>query len=327
MTLKVAICGAGFLGSNIAKTILSSTSAHSQCRVQLSNRNPERVHESVSTGLIPDQAKRLDPPRPVDVTRPETIRSAFSDANVIVSLVGVMHGTVEDFERIQWKGAENVAKFAQSTGAKLIHISAIGADSKSAIPYARTKALGEDAVLAACPTATIIRPSILFGPGDGFFGRFAQLSKVLPFMPVFGGGQSLFQPVYVGDIAAAVEVIARDNEDIRTLVDGKIIEAGGPDVLTYRQIIELVLRYTHRWRPIISVPYAVGTVQGFVLENLPINLFTLTRAQVEQLKDDNIVKNATPSAQYYPFKELLEKFASSRLTSVHEILPQYLPAL
>lgn len=114
--------------------------------------------------------QRLLPSVPVDVTKPTTLSSAFESASLVVSLVGLLQGSPADFERIQWRGAENVAKAAQAVGAKLVHISAIGADPTSHIPYARTKGLGENAVFEACPTATVIRPSIIFGPGDGFFG-------------------------------------------------------------------------------------------------------------------------------------------------------------
>lgn len=141
-----------------------------------------------------------------------------------------------------------MAHAAKNAGAKLIHFSAIGADVASSIPYARTKALAEKSVFEICPDATIIRPSLVFGPGDGFFNvreiplkflqqltwplitqRFSQLSRYLPFLPVFGGGKARFQPVFSGDIARAVEIISREDKVIRKKVAGKIIEAGGPD--------------------------------------------------------------------------------------------------
>jgi NADH dehydrogenase len=115
------------------------------------------------------QASNLLPPVVVDITREDTLSVTFENASVVVSLVGIMHGTLSDFDRIQHKGAENVARAARKSGAKLIHISAIGADKNSTIPYVKTKGLGEEAVLRAYPEATIIRPSLVFGPGDGFF--------------------------------------------------------------------------------------------------------------------------------------------------------------
>lgn len=239
-----------YLGSHIARAICSAKPLAGKARVvQLSARHPDRVYKTLSQTLSQDQKTRLVQPVPVDITKPETLAPAFRDASVVVSLVGILHGTPEAFERIQWRGAQNVARAAHNAGAKLVHISAIGANPESELAYERTKGLGEQAVLEACPNATVIRPSIVFGPEDDFFNvsaflltltswsmprltnmqRFARLSKFLPFMPVFGGGNSLFQPVYVGDVSEAVEIISRDDKDIRQLVNGKIIEAGGPD--------------------------------------------------------------------------------------------------
>ncbi|TFK56678.1 NAD(P)-binding protein [Heliocybe sulcata] len=321
MGSKVVICGAGFLGSNIAKALTIGTSGSNIFhRVQLSSRSPQRTYDELRPLLNPEQ---LLPPVAADVTKPDSLKNAFKDADLVVSLVGVMNGSVEDFNRIQWKGAENVAKAAKDAGARLVHFSAIGADPHSSIPYARTKALGEAAVLDVYPQATIIRPSLVFGPGDGFFLRFGKLSQVLPFLPVFGGGTSRFQPVFVGDIARAVEIIARDDEQVRNAVQGKVLEAGGPEVFTYRQLMDIVLQYTERERPVLSLPFALGATQGFVMEQLPVNLFTVTRAQVEQLKSDNIV-NPSPPANHASFKDLVERNSESPLKSVHEILPTYL---
>ena len=169
-------------GSNIAKTILNSSSTTGVTRcVQVSSRKPETIHRTLQATLKPGSEDRLLPPVAADVTKPNTLLPAFKDATAVVSLVGLLHGSPADFDRIQWHGAENVAKAAQAVGAKLIHISAIGADPTSQIPYARTKALGEKAVFEACPSATVIRPSIIFGPGDGFFGVGLARSS-LPFL-------------------------------------------------------------------------------------------------------------------------------------------------
>ncbi|GJE85846.1 complex I NDUFA9 subunit family protein [Phanerochaete sordida] len=319
---KVVICGAGFLGSAVARAVLSAS--RTPRRVLLVSRNnTAKAHAEIAKSLPKDQQQRLEPPMDADITKPETLVPAMEGADVVVSLVGLMNGTVEDFERIQWRGAENVAKAAEKVHAKVIHVSAIGANCNSPVPYARTKALGEDAVLDACPSATIIRPSILFGKGDGFFARFAQLAKVLPFMPCFGGGTSKFQPVFVDDLARAIEILSRKEIETSEACDGKTIEAGGPEVFTYREIMELVLKYTNKRRPIVSVPYAVGTLQGLVLEQLPPNLFTITRAQVQQLKEDNVVNPAT-FQDACSFKDILAN-NGRKLTSVHEILPTYLP--
>ncbi|KAI0347743.1 NAD(P)-binding protein [Trametopsis cervina] len=329
MSRKIVVCGAGFLGQTIARKMLASTSKP-LWRVQLVSRDPHKLHQAIASSVDTDIRRRLEPPRSVDITEPGALHMAFDDADVVVSAVGILTGTPTDFERVQWKGAKNVAQAAQAAGAKLIHISAIGADINSAIPYARTKALGENAVFDVCPDATIIRPSIMFGPGDGFFGivsqRFAVLSKFLPFMPVFGGGHTRFQPVYVEDVARLVETIAHHEPTVANHVDGKIIEAGGPDVLTYREIMELVLKHTGRYRPIVSVPFAIGYLQAMLLERLPPSVLTLTRNQVEQLKSDNVV-NGSPPETHCDFGHMIEEHSGAQLTSVHEILPKYLPQI
>jgi len=318
VTQKIVVCGAGFLGSNIAREIAVSSLGREKRRIQLSSRHPEVIDMSLRN-TIPGE--KLLPPCPLDITEPASLAPAFKDANVIVSLVGVMHGSPKAFEDIQWRGAENVATAAKDVGAKLIHISAIGADVNSNIPYARTKGLAEKSVLQICPDATILRPSIVFGPQDDFFNRFSKLSKFLPFLPVFGGGTSRVQPVYVGDLARVVEVLSRNEPDVDRLAAGKYIEAGGPDVFTYREIMQIVLRYNHRRRAIISLPFQVGVLQAAILEKLPVNLFTITRAQIEQLKSDNIV-NPSLSNDHISFKNLLGRYCGP-LSSVHDVLPTY----
>jgi len=229
---------------NIARQIANvSISSSAVRRVQLSSRNPFSIHEKLEKEL---QGDRLLPPVTLDITKPSTLVPAFENAGVIVSLVGLMHGTPQQFEDIQWHGAENVARAARQAGAKLVHFSAIGADPDSHVPYARTKGLAEISVLKICPDATIIKPSLVFGPEDDFFNvclcfwgglasnravrqRFARLARFLPFLPVYGGGTTLLQPVYVGDLARAVEVISRMDPSIENQISGKIIEAGGPN--------------------------------------------------------------------------------------------------
>ncbi|KAJ3782485.1 nucleoside-diphosphate-sugar epimerase [Lentinula aff. detonsa] len=330
MNSKVVICGAGFLGKHIALALTSRSSSVIH-QVQLASRNPERLYT-----LLKNTNSGILPPISIDIIDKSTLSSAFHGASLVVSLVGIMHGSPADFDQIQWKGAENVAKAARDAGARLVHVSAIGADKESPIPYNRTKALGEEAVRETFKGKTekdlvVLRPSIVFGPEDDFFNRFSKLSKFLPFLPVFGGGTSRFQPVYVGDIARAVEIIARNDPAINAMVGGKIIECGGPDVLTYKEIMQLVLKHIRRRRPIVSLPFWMGKMQGTVMEQLPVNLFTVTRSQVQQLKSDNIVNNSASEnsmdTEYFPFDALVEKYSISgakSLASVHDVLPVYL---
>ena len=156
----------GFIkpGRHICKALAESSVALN--KIQISSRNPRAVWEALQLSIPKD---RLLPPVSVDITDPSTLPSALKDANIVISLVGIMHGSPQDFERIQWKGAENVAIGARNAGAKLVHFSAIGADPSSSIPYVRTKGLAEQSVLQICPEATIVRPSLIFGPEDDFF--------------------------------------------------------------------------------------------------------------------------------------------------------------
>ncbi|KDQ20489.1 hypothetical protein BOTBODRAFT_26509 [Botryobasidium botryosum FD-172 SS1] len=312
---KVVVLGAGFIGTHVARTLAFAPST----LVQLSSRSPSTA--SLSYGTSSPDARFTAVP--ADITDPASLERAFHSAHAVISLVGIMHGSDKQFQDIQWRGAENVARAAHAAGAKLVHLSAIGAHPDSDIPYFRTKALGEQAVLGACPNATVLRPSLVFGPGDGFFARFASLSRFLPFLPVFGGGNSRFQPVFVGDLAHVIEICTRDDSAVQDVCAGKVIQCGGPDVLTYREMMSLILKHTHRTRPIISLPWAAGFAQGFIMERLPLNPLTLTRAQVKQLQMDNIVDpDLPPDAPR--FEDVLKKFAGRSLTPLDDVLPTYL---
>jgi uncharacterized protein YbjT (DUF2867 family) len=151
-------------GRHIGQAIANST--YSNCSVQISSRDPQRIHAAIKQQVLPN---RLLAPVSVDVTKPATLEAAFQDASMVVSLVGIMHGTPADFEAIQHQGAKNVAVAAKKAGAKLVHFSAIGADPTSSIPYVRTKGLAEQSVMSVDPKTTIIRPSLVFGPEDDFF--------------------------------------------------------------------------------------------------------------------------------------------------------------
>ncbi|KAF8913093.1 hypothetical protein CPB84DRAFT_1760323 [Gymnopilus junonius] len=319
---KVVICGAGFLGRHIARAIVASPQLNGKppLVVQISSRNPLRIWNALHSDS--DVSKdRLLPAVPVDITEPHTIKKAFTGASIVVSLVGIMHGSPADFERVQLRGAENIALAARDAGARLIHFSALGADPGSHIPYTRTKGLAELSVLAVQPGANIIRPSLVFGPEDDFFNRFAKLSKFLPFLPVFGGGESLFQPIYVDDIARLTTKLCE--EKVGKELGGKIIEAGGPQIYTYRDLMRLILETTGRGRPILSFPFAIGKLQGAILEKLPTNLLTVTRAQIEQLQLDNIVQSRLPK-NHVSVEEVFLAYNLPPLRTLEDILPTYL---
>ncbi|KAH6916959.1 NADH dehydrogenase [Coprinopsis sp. MPI-PUGE-AT-0042] len=314
---KVVLCGAGFLGKHIARSIATNTSIPRH--VQLSSRNPAPLLKTLSKELPPERISAV----PVDITRPATLAPAFEGAHTVVSMVGLLQGTPSQFEAIQVTGAREVALAARNAGARLIHISAIGADSASDLPYAKTKGQGEELVMDICPDATIIRPSLVFGPEDDFFNRFATLSRFLPVLPVFNGGTSKFQPVFVDDIADLVEVTTRGDHEVERRVSGAIVEAGGPEVFTFRELMHLVLEYTNRYRAIVSLPMFLGMIQATVMEKLPTNVFTITRDQIKQLQLDNIV-NPNLRENDVKFEDLLVRYLERRPTSMHKIVPTYL---
>ncbi|KAG9287003.1 hypothetical protein G9A89_022967 [Geosiphon pyriformis] len=271
----VVVGGTGFIGKYVAKAFIRDPNNS----IQLVARNP-KIDELRNLG------EQILKPIKSDITSQPNVSDACRGANIIVNLVGIMHENPPKytFDTVQHQGARHVAIAAKENNAQLVHVSAIGANSQSGIPYAKTKGLGEAAVREVCPNATILRPSLVFGPEDDFFNRFAKLARFLPFMPVFGGGTTKFQPVYVWDLASAIFKVSTDSR-----FQGKIIEIGGPIIYTYREIMQLTLDQAGMRRLILSLPWAVGLIQGFFLEKLPLNLFTITRDQVNLLRNDNIV--------------------------------------
>jgi uncharacterized protein YbjT (DUF2867 family) len=213
------------------------------------------------------------------------------DADVAINLVGILaEGGGQTFDAVQAKGAETIAKAAAAVGAHMVHVSAIGADANSPARYARAKAAGETAVLAAVPSAVIMRPSVVFGPEDQFTNRFAGLARLSPALPLIGGGLTKMQPVYVGDVATA----------IADAVDGKAkpgatYELGGPEVLTMREIMEIILEITDRRRMLLSLPFGLAKLQALFLQFAP-GALKLTPDQVELLRADNVVSDAAKTA-------------------------------
>ena len=180
------------------------------------------------------------------------------------------------------EGPQRIAAEASAAGVqRLVHLSAIGADPESRSRYGGSKGLGEQAVLAAFPRATILRPSIVFGPEDAFFNRFAELARLSPVMPVIAGDTKM-QPVYVGDVADAVMAALTEHA-----AEGKVYELGGPDVMTFRDILRLILKLTQRSRPLFEVPSALARLQASVMQYLPGK--PLTPDQLIMLEHDNVV--------------------------------------
>jgi NADH dehydrogenase len=216
------------------------------------------------------------------------VQRAVEDADLVVNLVGILaERRAGDFQRIHAEGAGRVARLAAAAGvARLVQVSAIGADPASRSKYASSKAAGEQAVRAAFPAATILRPSVVFGPEDGLFNRFATMVQRLPVMPVVAG-TTRFQPVYVGDVADAVIAGLQ-----REAAAGATYELGGPRVLSMRELLAYILAETGRRRRLMTVPMWLAKLQAAVLEHLPGKL--LTRDQLLMLQRDNVVTAGAP---------------------------------
>ena len=217
----------------------------------------------------------------------ETLLPAFLAGNdSLVNCVGILRETgAQTFELVHHTGPARLARFAREAGVdRFVHISAIGADSRSTSAYARTKAAGEQAVRDAFPTVTILRPSVVFGSEDQFFNRFATMAMFSPVLPLIGGGETRFQPVYVGDVADAVVTCLED-----PATAGRTYELGGPKIYTFREVLELVLSEIRRRRRFVDLPFGLAALQARLMSILPSP--PLTPDQVELLKSDNIVSS------------------------------------
>ena len=213
-----------------------------------------------------------------------SVEAAVRGADIVINLVGILYERGRQrFDTVQAFGAEQVALAAANHGARMIQVSAIGADANSPSDYARAKAEGEKAVLAAKPDAVVFRPSIMFGPEDEFFNKFAAMARMLPALPLIGGGETKFQPVFVGDVAEAIAARGRR----RRAKAGATYELGGPEVRTFKELMEYVLAVTGRRRLLIPLPFPLAKLQATFLQYLPKPL--LTPDQVELLKADNVV--------------------------------------
>jgi NADH dehydrogenase len=280
-TLVTVFGGSGFLGRNVVRALCKR-----DYRVRVAVRRPELAGHLQPLGRV-GQIHAVQ----ANVRYPASVEAAMRDSHVAVNLVGILAKSgAQTFDAVQVRGAETIAKVAASAGASMVHVSAIGANDRSSSQYARTKAAGEKAVLAALPSATIMRPSIVFGPEDQFTNRFAALARVSPALPLIGGGMTRMQPVYVGDVATA----------IADAVDGKArqgatYELGGPEVLTMREIMETILEITDRDRMLVSLPFGLAKLQSIFLQFAP-GALKLTPDQVELLRSDNVVSQAAKAA-------------------------------
>lgn len=295
--------GSGFVGRHVVRAL-----AKRGYRVRVAVRRPD-----LAGHLRPLGAVGQIQPVQANLRYPDSVAAAVADADYVVNLVGILlESGAQKFDAVQARGAAVVAQAARQAGAgRLVHMSAIGADAGSEAAYARSKAEGEAAVLREFPEAVIVRPSIIFGPEDDFFNRFAAMARLSPVLPLIGGGVTKFQPVFVGDVA---EAIAMGVDGAMTA--GKVYELGGPDVASFRECLELMLKITQRKRMLVSLPWWLAEIQGKVLGILPNP--PLTHDQVLMLKSDNVVGTAAKADK----RTLAGLGISPR--SMEAILPTYL---
>jgi uncharacterized protein YbjT (DUF2867 family) len=225
----------------------------------------------------------------VDILEEAPLAQLIEGADIVICAAGTMAGS--GFDRVHHRGPALLARLAAHAGVRrFVHISAIGADARSPAAYAQSKAAGETAVLEAFPGATIFRPSLVFGPDDHLFNRFAAMARMAPALPLIGGGETRFQPVFVGDVAQAI-LAALD----RPPTAAKVFELGGPEILTFRQLMALLLREIRRPRLLLPVPTSVAAIAAYVGEFLPDP--PLTRDQVKLLQIDNVVGPGMPGLE------------------------------
>lgn len=265
--------GSGFIGRHVVRAL-----ARDGWRVRVAVRRPDLAGHLQPLGgvgqIVLTQA---------NLRFPESVKQAVRGADAVVNLVGILaESGKQRFDAIQAEGPRIVAEAAKEAGvARFVQMSAIGADRQSKAVYGKTKAAGEEAVLALYPNAVILRPSIVFGPEDKFFNKFAGLARMAPALPLIGGGKTRFQPVFVGDVARAVALGVSGEAKAGTY------ELGGPKIVTFRQILEYVLNETDRDRFLVNLPFGLAKAQAKVLQLLPNA--PLTVDQVTMLETDNVV--------------------------------------
>lgn len=291
--------GSGFIGRQVVREL-----ARLGCRVRVAVRDPEEAMALKPCGDVGQVT-----PVQANIRHDGSVKAAVQGADAVINLVGILYETENQrFETVHHQGSARIAKAAKEAGiSNFVQMSALGASPESSANYARTKAAGEAAVRAAIPEAVVIRPSVVFGPQDAFFNRFASVMRFAPLLPLIGGGEQKFQPVYVGDVADAI---------VKALTDpscaGRTYELGGPTVYTFRELMELVMAETGRHAGLVPVPFELASFKAFFLELLPVP--PLTRDQVELLKSDNVCSGDLPGLRDLGIQP----------TAAEVILPSYL---
>lgn len=271
--------GSGFVGRYIARRM-----AQAGWRVRVAVRRADEAGFVRSYGHV-GQVE----PIPCNIRDDASVANAMAGADVVINCVGILEEAGRNsFDAVQAEGAGRIARIAAQSGVRrMVHISAIGADAEGESAYARSKAEGEAAILTHMPEASILRPSIIFGPEDQFFNRFADMARFSPALPLVGAA-TRFQPVYVDDVAAAAELCATG------AAEGGIYELGGPDIETFRGLMARMLKVIRRRRFILGLPFAAGSAMGAcfgLAKTLSLGLLPapITRDQVRNLRHDNVV--------------------------------------
>jgi uncharacterized protein YbjT (DUF2867 family) len=309
--LITVIGGSGFIGRHVVRAL-----ANRGYRVRVACRRPDLAGHVVPLG-VPGQIVPIQ----ANVRFPASLAAACEGAFAVINLTAVFSNSgAQTFEAVHEFGATAIAKAAKTAKAQLfIHMSGLGTDKPSTSVYVKSRAKGETNAAANFSNAIIIRPSVVFGPEDNLFNKFAQMARFSPILPLIGGGQSKFQPVFVGDVAEAIATLVD-----RGVPDGKVYELGGPEVMSFKQILQFVLQTTQRRRVLLPIPFAVASLLGAVASVWPIrwlgknNQPALTADQVELLKSDNLVDDQAEKEN-----RTLEGLGITART-VEAIVPSYL---
>ena len=242
--------GSGFLGRHTVRAL-----ARAGWRIKVATRHPNRAFFLKPLGTV----GQIDFVK-CEVADAESVARAVMGSQAIINLTGILFEKGQSFEDVQAEGAAHIAQAAAAAGVgALVHASAIGADAEASAHYAVTKAQGELAVREAFPNAVILRPSLIFGPEDGFFNKFAAMARVFPALPLVGGGKTRFQPVFVGDVAQAI-LVALSRQD------GRTYELGGPTIYSFKELMQLILRETGRKRLWVPLPFAIASLKAMFLQ-------------------------------------------------------------
>ena len=299
MTVVVVFGGAGFLGRRLVHRL---TAQGMTVRVAVRHPDPARI------ALRPIDFDRVTVV-PADVRDQASVAAAIAGADAVVNTVSayVEKGGLT-FEAVHVQGAETVARETVAAGVpRLVLVSGIGADADSGSPYIRARGRGEQVVQQTFPEATIVRPGAMFGPGDALFGTLAELARLLPILPLIGGGHTRLQPVFVEDVGEAIARILTNPETV-----GRTYELAGPGVYTLRELVRMTLHLMGKRRLLIPVPFAVAEIQARLFELLPNP--PLTSGQVDLLKADNVASGTLPGLQELKIQP----------KTVEEVVPTYI---